>query len=108
MIDYILKLLKQQGVKVEDEEQEEPPVPDPLKTTREGRIDIYSDTWIFIERWAQEELSKAREANDSYKKNETETAVLRGRIKALKELLILHEPPKERTRNSPRMREDEY
>ncbi len=75
------------------------------RTTRDGQIDAYSDTWIFVSKWAETELAKARDANDSAKRTEAETAVLRGRIKALKELLVLHE---QRERKRPPREIDEY
>lgn len=67
--------------------------------------DIYSETWKFIAKWAQAELSAARELNDSVKLTDSQTFVLRGRIKALKDLLALPTPPKERVRAPP---DEEY
>lgn len=57
----------------------------------EGKLDIYSPTWQFINKWAETELTKARESNDFVKLTETKTSVLRGRIKLLKEILGLPE-----------------
>ena len=55
----------------------------------EGRLDIYSETWVFIRNWTQKELASARERNDYFKNDEIKTAALRGRIKLLKEVLSL-------------------
>ena len=52
-------------------------------------IDPFSPTWQATESWAQSELSKARAHNDSLKLDFEKTCALRGRIKALKELLAL-------------------
>lgn len=57
--------------------------------TEEGRLDIYSETWVFVRNWAQKELASARERNDYFKNDEIKTAALRGRIKLLKEILSL-------------------
>ena len=61
----------------------------PGEVEEDGRVDEYSPTWIFIRRWAESELFKAREQNDFQKTTELKTAALRGRIKLLKELLTL-------------------
>ena len=57
------------------------------------QIDPRSETWRFIESWATERLNKARSQNDSISKDAVETAVLRGRIAGLKELLALTKDP---------------
>lgn len=64
----------------------EPPKP---VRPREGRLDQYSGTWEFISKWLEDDLVRTRESNDSTKKTEQETAVIRGRIKLIKELLAL-------------------
>jgi hypothetical protein len=81
----------------------------PVEASKE-KIDEFSDTWIFVERWAKEELTKAREQNDSTKRTEVDTAALRGRISLLKQLLELPLPPKrERKRiDRPPVEEPEY
>jgi hypothetical protein len=72
------------------------------KAARAGRLDEYSDTWVFVRNWAESELTKAREENDSFKRDDIQTAALRGRIKLLKELMELPLPPrKERQRPRP-------
>lgn len=58
-----------------------------------GEIDRHSGTWIFVEAWASEQIKKLREKNDSANLSDVQTAVLRGKIKAMKELLDL---PRER------------
>ena len=64
-------------------------LPDMLAT--EGKIDVLSPTWVFIQSWAREELTRTRELNDYQKVTELKTAALRGRIKLLKEILKLPE-----------------
>lgn len=66
-----------------------------------GRLDTYSDTWKFVSAWAEKALQDVRESNDSTKKSEAQTMVLRGQIKMLKELLALPNPPRERARPPP-------
>lgn len=58
-----------------------------------GELDKYSPTWLFVETWAKEQIQRLREKNDSPNMNDAQTAVIRGKIKAYKELLDL---PKER------------
>ena len=53
------------------------------------KLDISSQTWQYVESWTTINLKKARERNDLTKLDATETAVLRGRIKLLKEILSL-------------------
>lgn len=70
------------------------------KNSRDGVIDQYSDTWIFISKWAESELTRLRESNDSTKLDDSQTSTMRGRIKQLKELLALpnkKERPKRKT-----------
>lgn len=57
-----------------------------------GLLDPRSQTWIFVSVWANEALKKAREKNDSVNCDLTKTAVLRGEIKILKELINLPNP----------------
>lgn len=61
-----------------------------------SKIDAYSETWLFVLEWSKNELAKARETNDYLKNNEIKTAALRGRIKLLKEILVLPEGNYER------------
>jgi hypothetical protein len=62
-------------------------VADAPKTSREGRIEPYSETWTFLSHWLEADLAKSRESNDSSKRDALQTAELRGRIKLLKELI---------------------
>ncbi len=70
-----------------------------LPSAREVHPDYFSDTWAFVAQWAAAELVKARKSNDSSKKDEVATALLRGKITMLKELIDLP-IPKERVRRS--------
>ena len=63
-----------------------------------GRLDIYSETWVFVSQWAANEIERVRLKNDSTKNSAEETMALRGEIKALKNMLALADPPKERLR----------
>lgn len=103
MPDWVRRLFPAQAKEFEREDA--PPTFTVVRTTRDGRIDAYSDTWIFVSNWAESELKNAREANDSQKRTETDTAALRGRIKLLKELMALPEPPRERQRQRPVLEE---
>jgi len=58
-------------------------------------IDLYSPTWHTLKKWAEAELVKAREKNDSLKIDHDKTTALRGRIKVLKEILAMPEKIKE-------------
>lgn len=54
-----------------------------------GKLDTNSSTWIFIRKWAREELEQLRKNNDNSSIDERKTAILRGEIKRLKILLDL-------------------
>ena len=56
------------------------------------KVDTQSDTWRDIEKWANSEIAKLRELNDS-DMDTTETANIRGGIKKLKDLLALAKKP---------------
>lgn len=51
--------------------------------------DFTSATWSQLRRWAEAELSKAREKNDAVGLSDTETASLRGEIRMIKKFLDL-------------------
>jgi hypothetical protein len=53
------------------------------------RIDFQSASWHGMRRWAEEQLKRARERNDSPKLTLDETAALRGEIRTYKKLLDL-------------------
>jgi len=65
----------------------------PENVLEDGKIDIYSMTWRYVEAWAENELDTARKRNDSVNLDRDTTAVLRGKIKAFKGLINL---PKEK------------
>lgn len=58
-----------------------------------GELDKYSGTWKFVEAWANEQIQKLREKNDNTNLTEVQTAAIRGKIKAYRELVDL---PRER------------
>ena len=72
----------------------------PISGGKEGELNEYSDTWVFVSNWAQAELQSARERNDSMKHDAVQTAALRGRIDMLKGLLELPYPKDRSTRNT--------
>ncbi len=57
----------------------------------EGELDQYSATWMFIKNYAEKRIARLRERNDSVTADTIKTAVLRGEIRALKDLLSLPE-----------------
>lgn len=75
---------------------------------RKDEIDQGSRTWSAIEDWANAQLTKAREDNDSPVRTEVQTAMLRGRIKLLKELIALPLPDKKDTRRPKPVAVEEY
>ncbi len=54
-----------------------------------GILDPRSGTWAYLNKHLNAELVKAREANDSIRRTEIQTAEIRGRIRLIKELLEL-------------------
>lgn len=52
-------------------------------------IDLLSPTWKSVDRHLRGQLERLREQNDNPKLAEHETAALRGRIAAIKDLLSL-------------------
>lgn len=52
-------------------------------------IDYQSATWHQLRKWAEDQLRRAREKNDSVKLATDETAALRGEIRLLKKFLDL-------------------
>lgn len=56
-----------------------------------GELDKYSPTWLYIETWAKDNIEKLRIKNDSPNHTENQTAVIRGQIRALKNVLELSE-----------------
>jgi len=70
------------------EQEESPSFPRDYQS-RDGSLDQYSETWIYVSNWAGAELARLRESNDSTKLDPAQTASLRGRIRALKDLIAL-------------------
>lgn len=52
-------------------------------------IDYQSASWHLVRKWAEEQLKRARDRNDSVALDVTETAATRGEIRILKRLLDL-------------------
>jgi len=57
--------------------------------TAHGELDKHSSTWRFVEDWANSQIKAIREKNDNTSLTEAQTAVLRGKIKAYRDLLAL-------------------
>jgi len=57
-------------------------------------IDPTSSTWVAVRDWAEHRLAVTREQLENPAKDEVETALLRGRVGFLKELLGLAVPKK--------------
>lgn len=71
-----------------------------IKSSREGVLDAYSETWIFVSNFLNAEIARYGVLNESPKLTELQTAVLRGRIKMAREILSLPDK-KERVRIRP-------
>ena len=56
------------------------------------RLDPGSETWNYIRMWARDRLKQAREDNDAISLNDIQTAALRGRIEAYREIMDLSKP----------------
>lgn len=52
-------------------------------------IDFQSATWHQLRKWAEDQLRRAREKNDSVKLAPDDTAAIRGEIRLLKKFLDL-------------------
>jgi hypothetical protein len=52
-------------------------------------IDFQSATWHSLRKWAEAELTKARNKNDAITLSDMDTAALRGEIRMLKKFLDL-------------------
>ncbi len=55
-----------------------------------GRLDVYSETWLFVQHFAANEMQSLRVKNDNVKLDDVATAEIRGQIKFAKKLLALH------------------
>ena len=60
-----------------------------------GELNVYSGTWAFIDKFANEEIERLRKKNDSPLLDPIKTAIIRGKIKVLKQIIDL---PKENTK----------
>ena len=56
------------------------------------RLDASSETWNYIRMWARDRLQQAREDNDAISLNDIQTAALRGKIEAYREIMDLSKP----------------
>lgn len=83
---------------IEEDHGEYTPALQVASTT--ARLEPGSETWRYVQEYAQAELAKLREKNDSDKLDPTQTAVIRGQIKALKKLLTLDKPKADNRRFS--------
>ena len=61
-----------------------------------GELNELSPTWVFIDQWAEKEITRIRESNDSLTADMARTFYMRGQIEALKRLRYL---PKEKRVN---------
>ena len=52
-------------------------------------MDFQSPTWHHLRKWTEAQIQKAREKNDAVGLSDTDTAALRGEIRALKRILDL-------------------
>ena len=57
-----------------------------------GELDIYSGTWIYVRGYCLTRLDETRRANDNPNASDLATAILRGRIQFIKEILELPKP----------------
>ena len=55
--------------------------------TSRQNLDVHSATWAFVVGWANAEILSLRSKNDNPSNTEIQTAIIRGRIKAMKKLI---------------------
>lgn len=67
-------------------------LPEPVYGPSSGHLDIMSPTWLFVRWWAMTRLDKSRGTNESINCDATKTAVLRGEIRVIRDLLALASP----------------
>jgi hypothetical protein len=60
-----------------------------------GRLDPYSETWAFIRGYCEATLKETQDRNNSPVLDEVRTAMLRGKIAMLKEIMDLPKPKPE-------------
>ena len=56
-----------------------------------GEIDKLSPTWVAVEEYLRAEIERQRDRNEAVTADAVKTATMRGRIKALREVLALPE-----------------
>jgi hypothetical protein len=89
-------------VKNKDDSSNEPLLsPAPID---DGILDSRSGTWAYLNKYLNAELVRAREANDSIRRTEIQTAEIRGRIRLIKELIDL--PTMDKKKNKPKSQRD--
>ena len=64
----------------------------PDQTSTEPLFDIHSPTWRFVRGHLLDRLQKLRESNDSPRNDPDKTALIRGRIREIKDLLEIEKP----------------
>lgn len=73
--------------------------PAPTATADIGRLELGSETWFYVKRYAESEIARLRERNDGAL-DEIATATLRGQVKALKRMIALGNPKADKRRLS--------
>ena len=58
----------------------------------DARLDARSETWLFVQGHCSRRIQELRASNDSAILDDRRTAVLRGQIRAMKEILDLPKP----------------
>ena len=61
----------------------------------DGKLDITSATWVTVSNYCNKRIADLRETNDNINLKETQTAVIRGQIRELKNILDLPKPKPE-------------
>lgn len=56
-----------------------------------GYLEVHSPTWKWVRKWAEDALNEARINNDHEFLDQNKTALIRGRIAVLKQLIDLPE-----------------
>ena len=75
--------------------------------TTDGKLNLHSATWFFILAYCQRRINESRIDNDNPNLADFETAALRGKIKAFKEIIELQNP-EPKFRQSGQIFEDTY
>lgn len=64
----------------------------PGQPAPEGELVVSSSTWVFIEKWAMDEMERLRVLNDNGQYSLVPTSLLRGEIRFAKRLISLGRP----------------